>query len=95
MGFLDFLLTDKQKKEKIATQVGLECGLFIECPVCRDVTEAKNKDALQEKAEKLAQTLISTNDPKVSLFHHDAQELQTTIDRVAQKLPYHCMCENI
>ena len=40
MGLFDFFLTEKQKKEKVATRIGLESGAFQECPVCRDVTEA-------------------------------------------------------
>ena len=95
MAFLDFLLTSQQKKEKVATKVGLNSGLFTECPVCRDVTEAQNQDGLHEKTDILIHKLISENDPMVSLFRGDEVELQNTVADVAGKLPYHCTCENL
>ena len=94
MGFLDFLLTSQQKKEKLAIKIGLESGLFIECPVCRDVTEAQNQSDVQEKIGEIAEKFISSSDEVVESFHGDVDELHNVIVSAAKKMPYHCMCEN-
>ena len=95
MGFLDFLLTAQQKKEKIATQIGLESGLFVMCPVCHGVTESRNPAAYQDKTDALVQQLIRAGDPRVEPFKRDEAALQETLAKVARQLPYHCTCESI
>ena len=95
MGFLDFLFTTRQKKEKIATQIGLDSGLFEMCPVCHGVTEARNQIGLQQKTHALVHNLVTENDPKVALFNADEADLNQTIAKVAKDLPYHCICETI
>ena len=34
MGLLDFLFSKQQKQRKAATEIGLESGLFVQCPIC-------------------------------------------------------------
>ncbi|NNJ91948.1 MAG: hypothetical protein HKP55_09750 [Gammaproteobacteria bacterium] len=93
MGLFDFLLTAKQKKEKVATRIGLESGAFQECPVCRDVTEA---GAYANYADKVAaivdQRLILPADDDMKLFQGNREELLRSVSEVAEKLPYHCSC---
>jgi hypothetical protein len=95
MGFLDFLLTDQQKKDIAARKIGLDSGLFVMCPVCHGVTEARNQEGLRDKTQQLVHQLITRRDPSISLFGGDEQALLDTIDKVAKKLPYHCTCESI
>jgi len=95
MGLFDFFLTEKQKKEKVATRIGLESGAFQECPVCRDVTEA---GAFENYADKVAalvdQKLTLPADEDLKLFQGNREELLHTVSEVAKKLPYHCTCES-
>ena len=95
MGFLDFLLTTNQKKEKIATQIGLDSGLFEMCPVCHDVTESRQAAAHRQETEDLIEQLIARNDPSIALFQGNQTELSNTVAKVAKKLPFNCTCENI
>ena len=94
MGFLDFLLTTQQKKEKIASKIGLDSGLFTECPVCHDITEAGNHGGRNEQSDALIHQLISSHDSGVDLFNGDEEELRNTLVKVAEKLPYHCTCQD-
>ena len=95
MAFLDFLLTKRQKKAKVATRIGVESGLFEICPICHGVTEAKNPQAHREKTAELARALIARGTPDAALFDRDIEELEGTIKEVARKLPYQCLCHNI
>ena len=95
MGLLDFFITDSQKKITAATRIGIKTGLFVECPVCRDVTEAKNQDAVKEQVDKQIHDLIIADDPIVKVFYGNEEELKETLDKVARRLPYHCVCESI
>jgi hypothetical protein len=95
MGLFDFLLTEKQKKQKVATRLGLEGGAFQECPVCRDVTEAGGYEKYAEKIEELVnQRLMLSTDEDIKLFNGNKTELLETVREVAKKLPYHCRCHN-
>ncbi|MCP3850645.1 MAG: hypothetical protein GY694_10485 [Gammaproteobacteria bacterium] len=94
MGFLDFLLTTQQKKEKIATKIGLDSGLFTECLICRDITEAGNHGGHNKQSDALIHQLISSHDSSVDLFNGDEEELRNTLDKVAENLPYDCTCHN-
>jgi hypothetical protein len=95
MGLFDFLLTEKHKKERVATRIGLESGAFQECPVCRDVTEA---GAYENYADRVAaivdQRLMLPADDDIKLFQGNREELLRTVSEVAKKLPYRCTCEN-
>lgn len=95
MGLLDFLLTEKQKKEKVATRIGLESGAFQECPVCRDVTEAGTFENYTEKVAAIVdQKLMLAADEDMQLFKGNREELLRTVSEVAKKLPYHCTCQS-
>lgn len=95
MGLFDFLLTTGQKKQQVATKIGLQSGFFVECPVCRDVTEANSGAPVSAETDALIHQLVSQNDPQVSLFHGDEQALHDMVEQVAKQLPYHCTCESI
>ena len=95
MGLFDFLLTEKQKKEKVARRLGLKSGAFQECPVCRDITETGPYENYEEKvAELVNQRLLLPSDDEMKLFRGNESELLETIREVAKKLPYHCSCQN-
>jgi hypothetical protein len=95
MAFLDFLLTKGQKQARVATRIGVESGLFEMCPVCHDVTEAKTPQAHRAKTEELVQQLIRSGGPEAQLFNRKTEDLLRTIEEVARKLPYHCICQRI
>lgn len=95
MGFLDFLLTTRQKQNKVATRIGLEAGLFVMCPVCHGVTESRNPRGFMDKTEALVKQMVDTRHPDTALFDQQENEIHKTIQRVAKDLPYHCTCESI
>lgn len=95
MAFLDFLLNDRQKREKAATRIGLESGLFVSCPVCHGVTENRGPGDPRQATEALVTQLFETADPRVALFRGDRELLKQTLAEVARRLPYHCTCESI
>ena len=95
MGLMDFFLTTRQKQDKVATQIGLETGLFVSCPVCHGVTEARNPQAFQDNTARLVHQMVSERHPDCGIFNQDEAEIHKTIARVAKGLPYHCTCESI
>ncbi len=95
MGFLDFLLTKRQQRNKVATRIGLESGLFVICPVCHGVTESRNPQAFVDKTEALVKQMVNTRHPDTALFDRQESEINKTIQLVARDLPYHCTCESI
>jgi hypothetical protein len=95
MGFLDFLLSRKIKRRKAATEIGVESGLFVTCPVCKDVTEAENAVALRPATEALVERLLEVKDPRLELFEGDARDVIETVAEVARDLPFRCNCHNI
>ena len=93
MGLFDFLLTEKHKKEKVATRIGLQSGAFQECPVCRDVTEAGSYENYADQvAAVVDERLKLPVDDDMKLFQGNREELLRKISEVAKKLPYHCSC---
>ena len=95
MGLFDFFLTDEHKKEKIVIKIGLESGIFEECPICRDVTESRNVDAVQQRLDSAIQKYVSSNDDSYSLFGRDETRLREKFNDVAAKMPFDCTCHNI
>ena len=95
MGWLDFLTTDKQKRRRAATAVGLETGLFQECPVCRDITEKQAPESLVLETEALAERWIKAGDERVAAFDGDLQALNREIRKIKRDAPYDCTCERI
>jgi hypothetical protein len=95
MGLFDFLLSEKQKKEKVVTKIGLESGAFQECPVCRDVTESGTFENYADKVATIVdQRLMLPADDDMKLFEGNREELLRTVSEVAKKLPYHCSCQD-
>lgn len=92
MGFLDILLSKQMKKRKVATEIGLQSGLFIRCPICHVVTEVIEPSALRPATEDLVRQLLHANDPRVHLFGDDVPSLLATIAEVGNGLPYRCTC---
>jgi hypothetical protein len=95
MGFLDFLFSKKMKRRKAATEIGVESGLFITCPICKDVTEAENAVALRPATEALVERLIQEKDPRLELFGRDARVVIEAVAEVGRDLPFRCNCHNI
>jgi hypothetical protein len=95
MGFLDILLSKQMKKRKAATEIAIESGLFVQCPICQGVTEAGEPSALRPATEDLVRKLMREGDPRIHLFGDDVQALLTTIAEVSSHLPYRCTCHNI
>ncbi len=95
MGLLDFLLSKQQKKRKVATEIGLESGLFVMCPICHDVTEAPNPSIHRPATESLVRELVKRNDPRLSLFDNDELSVIETVAQVARDLPYRCNCHSL
>lgn len=95
MGLFDFLLSDEHKRTNIVTHIGLEAGLFQECPVCRDVTENRNAPADNDRLDAAIQQYIAGNDDSFSLFGRDENRLRDKLKQVAAKMPYDCTCESI
>lgn len=95
MGFLDFLFSKKTKRRMAATEIAVESGLFVTCPICKDVTEAENAVALRPATEALVERLIQEKDPRLELFEGDAKDLIETVAEVARDLPFRCNCHNI
>jgi len=95
MGLFDFLLTEKQKKEKVAIRIGLESGAFQECPVCRDVTESGTFENYADKVAVIVdQKMALPADIDMKLFQGNKEELLRTVSEVAKRLPYHCTCQS-
>ena len=95
MGLLDFLFSKQQKQRKAATEIGLESGLFVQCPICKDVTEAPDPSIHRLSAEALVRELIREGDSKAALFNNNDFEIIQTLADVAKDLPYQCNCHNI
>lgn len=95
MGLFDFLLSAKQKKEKVAIKIGLESGAFQECPVCRDVTEGDTYEKFTDKVAAIVdKRMMLPSDNEMKLFNGNREALLLTVKEVAKKLPYHCTCHN-
>ena len=95
MGLLDFLFSKQQKQRKAVTEIGLESGLFVQCPICKDVTEAPDPSSHRPAAEALVRELIRRGDARVALFENKDIEVIKTLADVARDLPYQCNCHNI
>lgn len=92
MSRLDILLGKQMKKRKVATEIGLQSGLFVMCPVCHTVTEAGDPSSFRPETETLVRQLLYEHDPRVRLFGDDVSGLLNTIDEVSRTLPYRCNC---
>jgi len=95
MALLDILLSKQMKKNKVATEIGLQSGLFVMCPICHGVTEAAEPSAFWPPTETLVRQLVREHDPRVRLFGDDTATLLNAIDEVARGLPYRCNCHSI
>jgi hypothetical protein len=95
MGMLDFLLSEKEKKRRAAIAVGLETGLFQECPVCREITEKQAPEQKVLETERLAEEWLTKFDPRVEIFKGDRKELKRLIRDVKEKAEYSCVCERV
>lgn len=95
MAMFDFLLSKQQQKRKVATEIGLECGLFVMCPICHEVTEAPEPSRHRPAAESLVRDLIRSESPRVSLFEGDAVAVIQTLAQVGRDLPYQCNCHSL
>jgi hypothetical protein len=95
MGWFDFLMTEKQRRRRAATAVGLETGLFQECPVCREITEKQAPDSLLIETESLAQRWMTSADQRVAAFDGDLEALKREIREIKRTAPFDCTCERI
>ncbi|MEJ2590134.1 MAG: hypothetical protein P8178_01840 [Candidatus Thiodiazotropha sp.] len=95
MTLLDILLSKQMKKRKVATEIGLQSGLFVMCPICHGVTEAKDPSAFRPETEAIVRHMLYFHDPRVRLFGDDLPALLEAIDEVGRSLPYRCNCDSI
>ena len=95
MGLLDFLLSKRMQKRKIAQEIGVESGLFISCPICHDVTEAPDPSLHRPATETLVRELIRERDSRLALFDYSETAVIETVAEVGRDLPYHCLCHSI
>ena len=95
MGLFDFLLSKQQLRDRAASRIALESGLFQKCPVCHGITEAKNPGAYLEATRALVNRKIAEHHSDTQLFEADAEEVLATINKVREQLPHHCTCESI
>ena len=94
MGLFDFLLTDDHKREKVIHEIGLEAGIFERCPICKDVTEIKNKSIESESMQQALSSYLNSGNSNLNLFQHDAQVLNNEVEKVIKKMPYFCSCQD-
>jgi len=95
MGLFDIFSTNSGKRRRAATAVGLETGLFQECPVCRDVTEKQAPESLLRETEALAERWVASRDERVAVVDGDLEALKREIREIKQAAPFDCTCERI
>ena len=93
MGLFDFLKSERGQKRRAAELVGLETGLFQQCPVCREVTEKQAPEALLEQTLRLAERWVQEQDARVSVFRGQSAELKGLIREIRKRSEFTCMCE--
>jgi len=95
MGFLDFLISEKEKKRRAAIALSLETGLLQECPVCREVTERDLSEKMLERTERLGQEWLAKSDPRVAVFKGDREAMGRFVREVAKRAPFSCVCDRV
>ena len=80
-------------KRRAAELVGLETGLFQQCPVCREVTEQQAPEALLEETLRLAERWVQDQDSRVAAFRGQSAELKGLIREIRKRSDYTCVCE--
>ncbi len=93
MGWLDLLTSNRQKRRRAATALGLETGLFQECPVCRDITEKQAPESLVLETETLAERWLASGDKRIAIFDGDLQALKREIREIKRTAPFDCTCD--
>ncbi len=93
MGLFDIFSSNSGKRRRAATAVGLETGLFQECPVCRDITEKQAPEALVLETEALAERWLASGDERVAVFDGDLQALKQEIRGTKKTAPFDCTCD--
>ena len=87
--------SNRQAKRNAAVALGLETGMFGECPVCREIIERQSPQQLLDQTMRLAEQLIRDRDERVAVFDGNSDELISLLRRLKTDLPYECVCERI
>ena len=95
MGLFDFLMSDYQKQKKVALELGVDIGVFEQCPVCREITESRSPEYSEEKINAAISELFSRNSADQRLFDGNTEKLKTMIIDTGKKLPLDCTCDII
>ena len=59
MGLFNFPSSARRRKRRAAERVGVETGLFQQCPVCREITEKQAPEALLQQTLEYGRTVGS------------------------------------
>lgn len=87
MGLFDLFSSTARKKRDAAIAVGLNTGLFQQCPVCREVTEKQTDKALLQETERQAEHMLTNADARVAAYRGDAEGLKEQIREIRKKGP--------
>ncbi len=93
MGLLDFMRSERGRKHRAAELVGLETGLFQQCPVCREVTEQQAPEALLDETLRMAERWVQEQDSRAAVFRGQSAELKGLIREIRKRSEYSCLCE--
>jgi|JI9StandDraft_2_1071091.scaffolds.fasta_scaffold338107_1 hypothetical protein len=77
----------------VATTIALRVGLLERCPYCEDVYDPMSDE--REAAYKLANSLISRQDPLVHAFASDRRALTDLLQDVTSNYSDLCGCKQL
>ena len=93
MGPFDIFSSDERRKNAVAIDIDVEAGVLERCDVCRAVCD-KGHDERLPAADTLAHELFDRNDPRVTLFHGNRDDLLARLRSARKPIPYNYICED-
>lgn len=82
-------VTEQDGKRAAAIQIALEVGLLERCPIHGCVFDAMN-DFVMEDAFRCGESLITRNDPSVTVFQGSRRRLRYAIENIRSGMPNGC-----